>query len=74
MNTPEPESPTSLVGEAQRQQRSDQQEHESFKPGFGFHAAFWSILIVFLAFSLDATSLSVALPVSCAKTVGHFQP
>ena len=36
---------------------------EKFQPGFRMYAAFGSILIVVLAAALDATSISVALPV-----------
>ena len=35
-----------------------------FKPDLRFYGAFGSLLVVFLAAALDATSLSVALPVS----------
>ncbi|MCJ1453754.1 hypothetical protein MMC28_004103, partial [Mycoblastus sanguinarius] len=33
-----------------------------FKPDLRFYGAFGSLLVVFLAAALDATSLSVALP------------
>lgn len=36
---------------------------DEFKPGLPFYGAFGSLLIVNLAAALDATSLSVALPV-----------
>jgi hypothetical protein len=36
---------------------------DSFNPGWRFYAAFTSLCIVTLAVALDATSLSVALPV-----------
>jgi MFS family permease len=39
---------------------------ERFQPDFRFYAAFGSLCVVTLAVALDATSLSVALPVSCA--------
>lgn len=38
----------------------------AFKPGLRFYLAFGSLLIITLAAALDATSLSVALPVSFA--------
>ena len=36
----------------------------AFKPGWDFYASFTSLCIITLAVALDATSLSVALPVS----------
>lgn len=43
---------------------SDPEEVEKFKPGWRLLAAFTSIAIVNLACALDATIISVALPVS----------
>lgn len=37
---------------------------ESFKPGWRFYASFVSLCIITLAVALDATSLSIALPVT----------
>lgn len=37
---------------------------DSFKPGWRFYASFVSLCIITLAVALDATSLSVALPVT----------
>lgn len=42
----------------------DQEESVAFKPGSGFYLAFGSLCVIILAAALDATSLSVALPVS----------
>lgn len=39
----------------------------AFKPGWRFYAAFSSLCVVMLAAALDATSLSVALPVRCEQ-------
>ena len=36
---------------------------DSFNPGWRFYAAFTSLCIITIAVALDATSLSVALPV-----------
>ena len=36
----------------------------TWAPGWAFYAAFGSLLVVTMAAALDATSLSVALPVS----------
>ena len=43
---------------------SNSEEVEKFKPGWRLLAAFTSIAIVNLACALDATIISVALPVS----------
>ena len=37
---------------------------DSFKPGWRFYASFVSLCIINLAVALDATSLSIALPVT----------
>ncbi len=39
---------------------------DTFNPGWRFYAAFTSLCIITLAVALDATSLSVALPVMIA--------
>src|SRR5690242_4816183 len=39
---------------------------EKFQPGWRFIAAFLSLCIVVLMAALDATSISVALPVGCS--------
>lgn len=38
---------------------------EEFKPGLSFKLAFASLCVITLMAALDATSISVALPVSC---------
>lgn len=45
-------------------ENSNSEEVEKFKPGWRLLAAFVSIAIVNLATALDATIISVALPVS----------
>lgn len=45
-------------------EKSTQSEPEKFQPGWRFLAAFGSLCIITLMAALDATSLSVALPVS----------
>ena len=45
-------------------EKSNSEEVEKFKPGWRLLAAFTSIAIVNLATALDATIISVALPVS----------
>lgn len=44
---------------------------EKFKPGWRFYTAFTSLCIITLAVALDATSLSVALPVNLPLTSIH---
>ncbi len=44
--------------------RSGVKDPEKFQPGWRFIAAFGSLCIITLMAALDATSLSVALPVS----------
>jgi predicted MFS family arabinose efflux permease len=44
--------------------------HAPFKPGKGFMLAFASICIITLAAALDATSLSIALPIITVKLKG----
>ena len=43
----------------------DPKQSEKFEPGWRFLAAFGSLCIITLMAALDATSLSVALPVRC---------
>lgn len=57
----EPNIRASLV--AEHTQHAPEQQETVFQPGFSFYAAFSSILVIALAAALDATSLSVALPV-----------
>ncbi len=45
-------------------EKSNSEEVEKFKPGWRLLAAFISIAVVNLATALDATIISVALPVS----------
>lgn len=45
-------------------------EIEEFKPGWRLNAAWGSLMIVNLACALDATSVSVALPVMSATLHG----
>jgi hypothetical protein len=44
----------------------DPKQSETFQPGWRFLAAFGSLCIITLMAALDATSLSVALPVRCS--------
>lgn len=48
------------------------EEREKFKPSKRLLAAFISIAIVNLATALDATIVSVALPVSSPPTIKHI--
>ena len=56
--------PQSIPQPIAREDRlSASSETETFDPGWRFFASFASLCIVTLAVALDATSLSVALPV-----------
>lgn len=60
--------PSTGVAEPERSQefeleKPEQAEPEAFQPGWRFIAAFVSLCIITLMSALDATSLSVALPV-----------
>ena len=58
--------PSSTMGhkiELQSAAVEDEASALKFKPGPRFYAAFGSLCVVILAAALDATSLSVALPV-----------
>jgi hypothetical protein len=44
--------------------------HAEFRPGISFMLAFFSICIITLAAALDATSLSIALPIITEKLKG----
>lgn len=54
MSVPEPDSSSEQL---------DTEKPEKFQPGWRFLAAFGSLCIITLMAALDATSLSVALPV-----------
>jgi hypothetical protein len=61
----DPESrPTDLMTEVDALDDIASPPDEPFDPGWLFYAAFTSLCIITLAVALDATSLSVALPVS----------
>jgi len=56
------------VSEAASEQ-VDAVEAEKFQPGWRFLAAFGSLCIITLMAALDATSISVALPVSFVQSI-----
>ena len=55
-NQPRPEEATAL-------NLASSSSPDSFNPGWSFYASFTSLCIISLAVALDATSLSIALPV-----------
>lgn len=61
---PTPNLPSTLSLDSSEQTSSSTTEPEAFNPGWRFVAAFLSLCIIVLMAALDATSLSVALPVS----------
>lgn len=61
-----------FTGESSTTVGSSSEIKPAFKPGLRFYLAFSSLLIITLAAALDATSLSVALPVSSLFTQSPF--
>jgi hypothetical protein len=59
-----PEIPQSQLLSDSTSERSQSSKPEKFEPGWRFIAAFLSLCIITLMAALDATSISVALPVS----------
>jgi hypothetical protein len=53
-------------------ERSSSPTPEKFQPGWRFIAAFLSLCIITLMAALDATSLSVALPVSSLSNTSRM--
>jgi hypothetical protein len=61
---PKPEIPQPELSSDSASEELTAPEPEAFKPGWRFMAAFGSLCIITLMAALDATSISVALPVS----------
>jgi hypothetical protein len=63
--------PQTQVLQDSTSERSTSPTPEKFQPGWRFIAAFLSLCIITLMAALDATSLSVALPVSLFDSYHH---
>jgi len=63
-DTLKPDVPQSQPLNDSTSERSTSSAPQKFKPGWRFIAAFLSLCIITLMAALDATSISVALPVS----------
>ncbi|KAJ4287259.1 hypothetical protein N0V90_012657 [Kalmusia sp. IMI 367209] len=72
-NEPKPDILPSTLSEDSSSQKSststDKKDNEPFNPGWRFVAAFVSMCVIVLMSALDATSLSVALPIM-ARALG----
>ncbi|KAF1975638.1 MFS general substrate transporter [Bimuria novae-zelandiae CBS 107.79] len=66
---PKPELPSTLSEDSMSKASASSADPEEFNPGWRFIAAFLSLCVIVLMAALDATSLSVALPVM-ARALG----
>ena len=74
-NEPRTELPSTLSDDETSQTSAPSTDSEAFNPGWRFKAAFLSLCVIVLMSALDATSLSVALPVRILSIhAHHFAP
>lgn len=74
MDDPKPEIPQAQDRDSvSASEQSQAPIPEKFQPGWRFLAAFGSLCVITLMAALDATSISVALPVRYAKLLLYSQ-